>query len=139
MMPIMNNLNRKHNLKMKGFLNLNAHDTHWSKSSLHWGSQVTQQNLVSCFTEWVGWAELVCSSTTVNGSYHHASTFFRSKSLTVSDNILELWIIPSSFWENDKVHLWGEKNTWDESVFRVGSHWNGQNGIYLHLEDLLSK
>lgn len=101
--------NQKCNLKIKGFINLNAHDTHWSNCSLHWRSQVTQQNLVSCFTEWVGRAELVCSSTAVNGSYRHASTFFRSKSLTVSDNILELWIIPSSFWENDKVHLWGEK------------------------------
>ncbi len=59
--------------------------------------------------DWVVCAdELVFSSIAVEGC-HRAGTFFRSKSLTVSDNILELWIIPSSFGENDKVHLWREK------------------------------
>lgn len=52
--------------------------------------------------------KVLFAGTAVSGCCYD-STFFRSKSLTVSDNILEVWIIPSSFREDDEVHLWGEK------------------------------
>lgn len=67
-----------------------------------------QQSWVSCFTDWVGCTGFAWSSTTENSCYH-ASTFFCSKGLTFSDNILQFWIIPSSFWEDDQVHLWDNK------------------------------
>lgn len=88
---------------LKSFLYIVV-NAHWLNSSLQsdcrsW-SAVLQTEQAVC--------ELGCSSAAVNSSCD-VSTFFSSKSLAVSDNILELWIIPSSFREDDKVHLWEEK------------------------------
>lgn len=83
---------------------------------------LVKQQLAGCLQDRVSLllavCELGCSSVAVTRSCR-VRTFFSSESLTVSDNVLKLWIKPSSFREDDKVHLEDKRVEW--MVFNIWS------------------
>lgn len=81
--------------------------------------------------------ELVCSRRAANSCRRRASTFFRSKGLTVGDNVLQLGIIASSFWEDDEVHLWEDNTALSLGVNTVASVVEVSLTSFLHLESLV--